>query len=71
MISGFQTKQSRSTDSIKLISWGLRNTNTYEVSNIQNPNFKVKTWLGKKEFVSVTTSENIYITINKKDLKKL
>ena len=69
--SGFQTKQARSKDSIKLISWGLRNTNTFEVSNTQNPNFKVKTWLGKKEFVSVTTNEDIYITINKKDLKKL
>ena len=35
-------------------------------------NFKFKTWLGKKEFViGVTTSENIYITINKKRLKKI
>ena len=71
VVSGFQTKKSRSTDSMKLISWGLRNTNTYEISEKNNPNFKVKTWLGKKEFVSVTTSEDIYITINKKDLKKL
>ena len=69
--SGFQTKQSRSSDSIKLISWGLRNTNTYEISEKNKPKFKLKTWLGKKEFVETITKENVYITIGKKDVKKL
>ena len=69
--SGFNTKQSRSNDSIKLISWGLRNTNTYEISEKGVPKFKFRTWLGKKDFVNVVTKENIYITVNKKDVKKL
>ena len=69
VVSGFKTKQSRSSDSIKLISWGLRNTNTYEISEKGVPNFKFKTWLGKKEFVDVTTKEDIYVTINKKEVK--
>ena len=69
--SGFNTKQSRSNDSIKLISWGLRNTNTYEISEKGVPKFKFRTWLGKKDFVNVVTKENIYITINKKDVKNL
>ena len=69
VMSGFQTKQSRSSDSIKLISWGLRNTNTYEVSEKDISNFKFKTWLGIKEFVEVTTNEDVYITINKKEAK--
>ncbi len=67
--SGFKTKKSRSSDSIKLISWGLRNTNTYEVSQKGVSNFKFKTWLGKKEFVQGTTKDDIYITINKKEAK--
>ena len=69
--SGFNTKQSRSNDSIKLISWGLRNTNTNEISEKGVPKFKFRTWLGKKDFVNVVTKENIYITINKKDVKNL
>jgi len=69
VMSGFQTKKSRSNDSIKLISWGLRNTNTYEISEKDSSNFKFKTWLGKKEFVEATTKEDVYITINKKAVK--
>ena len=69
--SGFKTKQSRSQDSIKLISWGLRNTNTYEISEKNVPKFKFKTWLGKKEHVMGITKENIYLTINKKEVKDL
>ncbi len=67
--SGFQTKNKRSSDSIKLISWGLRNTNTYEVSEKDISNFEFKTWLGKKDFVNVTTKEDLYITINKKEVR--
>ena len=69
IVSGFNTKQQRSSDSIKLISWGLRNTNTYEISEKGVSNFKFKTWLGKKEFVNATTKEDIYVTINKKSVK--
>ena len=71
VISGFQTKQSRSTDSIKLISWGLRNTNTYEISEKNLTTFTFKTWLGKKEFIEGVTKEDVYITIQKKEVKNL
>ena len=67
--SGFQTKQSRSAQSIKLISWGLRNTNTYEISEKEVPKFKFKTWLGKEEYVEGITKEDVYITIDKIDVK--
>ena len=69
--SGFKTKNSRSNDSIKLISWGIRNTNTYEIVDKDKPNFKFKTWLGKKEFVNVSTGEDIYVTVKKKNVKNL
>ena len=71
VISGFKTKKDRSNGSIKLISWGLRNTNTYEIAEKDVPRFKFKTWLGKKENVEVSTNEDIYLTISKQDVKKL
>ncbi len=71
VVSGFKTKQLRSTDSMKLISWGLRNTNTYEIAEKDVPRFKFKTWLGKKENVEVSTNEDIYLTISKQDVKNL
>ena len=69
--SGFKTKNSRSNDSIKLISWGIRNTNTYEIVDKDKPNFKFKTWLGKKEFVNVSTGEDVFVTVKKKNIKNL
>ena len=71
VISGSQTKKARSLDSIKLISWGLRNTTTYEIAEKNIPNFKFKTWLGKKDFVNGTVKEDVYVTISKKEIKNL
>jgi len=71
VISGSQTKKARSLDSIKLISWGLRNTTTYEIAEKNIPNFKFKTWLGKKDFVNGIVKEDMYVTINKKEIKGL
>ena len=71
VISGSQSKKARSLDSIKLISWGLRNTTTYEIAEKNIPNFKFKTWLGKKDFVNGTVKEDVYVTISKKEIKNL
>ncbi len=67
--SGFKTKASRTIQSQKLLSWGLMNTITYEVSKKNKTNFKIKTWLGKKQEVNGVTKEDLYVTINKRDLK--
>jgi D-alanyl-D-alanine carboxypeptidase (penicillin-binding protein 5/6) len=71
VISGSQTKKARSLDSIKLISWGLRNTTTYEIAEKNIPNFKFKTWLGKKDFLNGIVKEDMYVTISKKEIKGL
>ena len=71
VISGSQTKKARSLDAIKLISWGLRNTTTYEIAEKNIPNFTFKTWLGKKDFVNGTVKEDVYVTISKKEIKNL
>ncbi len=71
VISGSQSKKARSLDSIKLISWGLRNTTTYEIAEKNIPNFKFKTWLGKEDFVNGIVKEDVYVTISKKEIKNL
>ena len=32
VVSGFETKNKRSSESLKLLNWGFRNTNTFEIS---------------------------------------
>ena len=71
VISGFQTKNSRSNDSIKIISWALRNTDTYNIATKNDPKFNFEVWLGRKNEITGYVKEDIYLTINKKDIKKL
>ena len=47
--SGFNTKKLRGSESLKLLNWGFRNTNTYEVSKKNRSIFELETWLGKKK----------------------
>ena len=71
VVSGFPTKKLRSSESLKLLNWGFRNSNTYKVSEKDKSLFELNTWLGKKEKIQVTTKEDYYITINKKDIRNL
>ena len=66
--SGFETKNLRSSESLKLLNWGFRNTNTFEISKKNKTIFELDTWLGKKNKINATTKEDYYITINKKDI---
>jgi D-alanyl-D-alanine carboxypeptidase (penicillin-binding protein 5/6) len=67
--SGFETSRSRSRQSLKLLNWGLTNSDTFEISKKNETIFEIKTWLGKKESIPGYTKEDVYITIGKKDLR--
>ena len=69
--SGFETKRSRSRESIKLLTYGLTNFDLIEISIDNNPLDSVEVWLGKDRTVKVYTKENIYKTIKKGQKKKL
>ena len=69
--SGFDTKQFRSSESLKLLNWGFRNTNTFEISKKEDTNFEIDTWLGKENKINAITKEDYFITINKKDIRHL
>ena len=71
VVSGFPTKNLRSSESLKLLNWGYRNSNTFEISKKEVSQFQLETWLGRKESITATTNEDYYLTINKKDIRNL
>ena len=66
-----ETKKSRSLESLKLLNWGFRNSNTFEISKKNETVFELDTWLGTNDKIKATTKDNYYITINKKDITHL
>ena len=69
--SGFQTKNSRSKESTKLLTYGLTNFDTIEIGKKNNPFLELDVWLGSKNKVKVKLNENIYKTIPKARKKYL
>jgi len=69
--SGFPTKNLRSSQSLKLLNWGFRNTNTYEISKSGETFFELDTWLGRKNKIKAITKDDYYITLDKKDIRYL
>ena len=69
--SGFETKNSRSSESSKLLTYGLTNFDLIEITKSGEAFGKIDVWLGKSNEVKVYTKENIYKTIKKGQKKKL
>ena len=70
--SGFKTKNDRSRESIKLLTWGFTNFDTIEIAKKNEPIVDLDVWLGKANTVQGYVDQNIYETIKKarkKDLK--
>ena len=59
----------RASQSRKLLTWGLTNTETFEISKKKQTFFEIETWLGKNNKTQVYTKDDAYITINKKNLR--
>ena len=69
--SGFETKKSRSRESLKLLTYGLTNFDLVEISKVDRPISNVEVWLGKENSVKVYTKKDIYKTIKKGQKRKL
>ena len=69
--SGFENKSTRSSESLKLLNWGFRNTSTFEISKKGKTFFELDTWLGRKNKIKATSKEDFYVTVNKKDIRHL
>ena len=68
--SGFNSKNARSKESSKLLTYGLTNFDLVNISKAKEPFEKVDVWLGKEDKIDVYTNQDIYKTI-KKAKKKL
>ena len=71
VVSGFPSKNLRSSESLKLLNWGFRNTNTFEVSKKDETFFELDTWLAKKRKIKAVSKDDYYITMPKKDIRHL
>ena len=69
--SGFKSIASRSNQSRKLLTWGLTNSETFEISKTKETIFEINTWLGQKKTTPGYTKKDVYYTIDKKDLRNL
>ncbi len=63
--SGFETKNSRSKQSTKLLTYGLTNFDLIEIAKAKEPIDKVDVWLGKENQLDVYVASDIYKTIKK------
>ena len=68
--SGFNSKNSRSKESTKLLTYGLTNYDLVNISKAKEPFDKVEIWQGKEDKIDVYTDQDVYKTI-KKAKKKL
>ncbi len=69
--SGFQTKNARSKQSARLLTYGLTNFDTVEIFNEEKSFQDLDVWLGKKNKVKTHFKYNVYKTIQKARLKHL
>ena len=69
--SGFTSKNSRSKQSSRLLTYGLTNFDTVEIYNENNSFQDLDVWLGKKNIVKTHLRSNVYKTIKKARLRNL
>ena len=69
--SGFDTKNDRSKESSKLLTWGLTNFDLIEIAKRNKPIEKIDVWHGKKDNVYGYVKNDIYKTIPKARKKNL
>ena len=69
--SGFETKNARSKESSKLLTYGITNFDTIQIAKKDEKFDELDVWLGKKNKVTVHLDQDIYKTIRKARKKYL
>jgi len=69
--SGFDTKNDRSKESAKLLTWGLTNFDLVEIAKSNTVIESMDVWLGNKKIVGTYVKESVYKTIPKARKKNL
>lgn len=63
--SGFETKNSRSRESSKLLTYGLTNFDLIEIAKAKKTVDSLDVWLGKENKVDVHINQDVYKVIKK------
>ena len=66
VVSGFETKNSRSRQSAQLLNWGLRKFDSIKVAKKNEIISNFDVWLGIKSKVEVVTYKDVYLTVPKR-----
>ncbi len=69
--SGFNTKNSRSIESAKILNWGLRTFDTIRVAKKNEVFAELKVWFGKKNKVQAIVEDDIYLNVRKRKKKTI
>ncbi len=69
--SGFETKNLRSKESAKLLTWGMTNFSLIQIAKANVPIENVEVWHGKKAFLDAYVNEDIYKTVPRAHKKYL
>ena len=69
--SGYETKNIRSKETAKLLTYGITNFDTIRIAIKDNRLDSLDVWLGKKDKVDVYTNQDIYKTVPKARKKYL
>ena len=69
--SGFNSKNARSKQSARLLTYGLTNFDTIEIYNEKDSFQELDVWLGKKDKVKTHLENNVYKTIQKARIRNL
>jgi len=69
--SGFVTRNSRSRETAKLLTWGLTNFDTIEIAKKDSTVIELNVWQGKKDKINAYVKNDIYKTFQKARKKYL
>ena len=69
--SGFATKNDRSKQSLKLLTWGLTKFETVKIAEKNKTFTTIEVWQGKKSSINAYVEDDIYTTIPKAKKKYL
>jgi len=71
VVSGFKTRNTRSRESAKLLTWGLTSFDTIEIAKKDSTIIELDVWQGKKDKINAYVKNDIYKTFQKTRKKYL
>jgi D-alanyl-D-alanine carboxypeptidase (penicillin-binding protein 5/6) len=71
IVLGEPSDQSRTDDSIRLLTYGFRFFETHKMYNAQTPIVQARVWQGEKNEIPLGISDDMYITVPAGQYKKL